>query len=360
MKLSIEPRIPPLRSSGMKTLHKCKRMFLWSEIYGLRRGVQTEALRIGTLSHIMLTERYKGANAGEAYAVAVEAVNDERENLATMLRDGILKSGERFESISNQMTLDLQKSYAMVDAFLAYYPISVTQEVLATELFFEVRVPGIKPPIQGQIDLILRNKTTGKLSIVDIKTHGTSTLTRAATNVFDIQTHLFYTVGLQALLNKSAGLSIEPFARLTSEAPNLLRGFKVRDFSTVEYFLLKKPTIKCCGKDDYDVDKYIPRVRTWYDEQTEKNPDDPPFAYSAQGLHVNPLTNPEDMQRLREYAEAATHDPDDLPWFYKTANDMQCSSTFGTCPYLGLCRTDRARGQWSTLIEQTFRQEFRA
>lgn len=368
MKLPIEPRVPPLRSSGMKILHQCRRKFLWSEIYRLRRGIKGTPLRIGTYVHHMLVSRYRGQTAQQAFESASDYLTGEREVLLKQMKDGIIKSGERFESISKQMSEDLQKAYAMLDAFLTYYPINPNREVVGTEMFFEVQLEGFSMPIQGQIDLLLRDRKTGRLTIVDLKTHGVTTAIRAATNVFDVQTHLFYTLGLQDMLEKQVDLPLSssrvPFCDssfhlgLRSDS-DLLRGSKLSDFTHIEYFLLKKPTIKCCKKDDYDLGNYIQRVRKWYDEQTTQNPNDPPFAVSSQPIQGNPLTDPESLLKLQDHAKAASHDPMDFAWFYKTADDTMCSSRLGSCPYLDLCRTDRARGQWPVMITMTYHQEER-
>lgn len=360
LQLPIEPRVPPMRSTGMRTLHQCRRKFYWSELYGLKRGEDSSALRIGTYVHLMLAAQYRGRTSQEAFEEAVEDQTFEQEALLTRTKTSILASGERFESISKQMTEDLQKAYAMQDAFLAYYPLTPEQEVLATEVFFEVKVPGLEAPLQGQIDLILRHRKTKKLTLVDIKTHGQTTQSRVATNVFDVQTHLFYTMGLQSMLAATNDPPRwEPFAELTSPPPSELRGIPVEDFTSVEYFLLKKPTIKCCKKDDYDLGNYIQRVRKWYDEQTEKDPNNPPFAASIQPILGNPLDRPEAIRQLEEYDKACQMNPTHIHWFFRTADSSQCSGNFGDCPYLALCRTDQTRGQWPVLIKETFRQEFR-
>lgn len=358
LKLPIDPRVPALRSSGMKTLHKCRRKFLWSEIYGLRRGETSTALRIGTYVHRMLSAQFQGRSLQVAFDEMAEYIADEKKEMASRLKNGILASGEHFEGVCRQMSEDLQKAYAMLDAFLTYYPLPSDVEVLATELFFEVKLPQLKTPIQGQIDLILRNTKTRKITLVDIKTHGQTTASRSATNIFDVQTHLFYTLGLQAML--AHAYPVPGYAPLVTAKPPELSGLLVEDFTHIEYYLLKKPTIKCCKTDDYDLGNYIRRVRRWYDEQTEKNPNDPPFAVSSQPILGNPLERAEVHSQLADHNQAAQMAPDDFAWFYRTADETQCSGIFGTCPYLDLCRTDRARGQWPVMIDQTYRQEYRA
>lgn len=348
--LSIEPKVPTLRSTGLRTLHECRRKFLWSEHYGLRRGVKAQPLRIGTYGHHMLVASFRGQSLPSAFDDMAELLADEKK--AILAHAG---AGDRLEALFSQMSEDLQKAYAMVCTFLPYYPIPVDVQVLATELFFELRVPRLRTLVQGQIDLVLRNRTTGKITLVDIKTHGIKTTIRAATNVFDAQTHLFYTLGLRALL----GACDADDPTLLSPIPEEFSGLSVDDFTSIEYFLLKKPTIKCCKTDDYDLGNYLRRVRRWYDKQTKENPKEAPFAVSFQSIKGSPLRSEEAQRLLHDYDLAAQHDPTDLDWFYKTGNYTQCAGLFGTCAYLDLCRTDRARGQWPVMIDQTYRQEFR-
>ena len=360
MNLPYQAIEPTLRSTGMKTLHKCRRKFLWQERYGLRRGIDSEALRIGTYVHLMLKQRYDGNDPGEAYKVAVLHADVQREKLQMQLRDGILPSGDRYEGVSRQMTSDLEKAFAMVDAFLAYYPLTSQQRVVATELHFKFQAPAITQPLEGQIDLVLVNEKTRKLSIVDIKTHSVKTTVRAATNVFDVQTHLFYVAGLQAILASRGSHTLPGYGVLVSPPPVDFPMLSPLDLTAVEYHLIKKPTIKCCKTDGYDLGNYVQRVRKWYDIETEKNPSDPPLAFTSQPVRGNPLEDPENIVRLEEYDLLARADPQRFTHFYKTANETECAGIFGTCPFLDLCRTDKARGQWAPMLENTYRQEYRS
>lgn len=322
---------PRIHSTGMKTLALCRRKFLFADRLGLRRKGFSRPLSMGDLYHRIMKSLYLGNHPSRVSESAAEWIAEVIDGLAAEADPrGGLPGGQSLHEIQAGAESDLLKAQAMAAAIWDAHPLdSETWEVIAVEqpITIKIRLPtGVAASISLQIDLLLRHRVSGEGWIVDHKTTAASPTQRARMLSFDCQPRVYRLGAVQAYPDMPIVGAI--------------------------YSIVKKPTIKFCGK-DADFVAYVERVKAWYVTQREKSPHDPPFVAS----HIRftePVMPAELLTQLRETSRACRCAPT-LANFPRTPNTEQvCQPKYGMCEYAELCTS--SPDTWSVLIPAAFNQ----
>ncbi len=322
---------PRIHSTNMKTLALCRRRFLFAHRLGLVPKGFSRPLSMGDLYHRIMESLYLGNHLSRVSESAAEWIAETVVGLAAVAdARGGLPGGQSLRELQDQANSDLLKAQAMAVAIWEAHPLdSETWEVVAVEqpITIKLRLPlYVAAPISMQIDLLLRHRKSGEGWIVDHKTTSASPVQRARMLSFDCQPRIYRFGAAQAYPDMPIVGAI--------------------------YSIIKKPTIKYCGKDKSFSD-YIERVKQWYVDKREKTPHDPPFVASHLRF-TEPVLPTELLTQLRETSRASRCAPT-LTNFPKTPNTEQvCESEYGLCPFAELCTSDP--GTWSVLIPSGFNQ----
>lgn len=348
--MSLKVIQPMIRSSGRGTLRECPRKFMFQERLGLKTKGYVSALGLGDIWHRMAAPIYKGADVSVLPRFMAEAVAEYQE-AASKLADkdlGVMPSGRPLSDQLIEIEQDGKKALAMIQTFFEVYPIEKlfeNYEVIGTEVPIAIKVPSMAVPIGIQIDVILKNRKSGEVWLVDHKTTSLSPMVRAAVLPFEFQPRLYKWVWKTAA-DDDARQNAQMFGTEV-ELPKL-GGFM--------HNIIRKPTIRYCAKDK-DFDAYAARVREWYKEQSEKDANDPPILQSVV-RHVGALMDEEFLVQLHQMARFSSCRLS-LAQFYR--NDRSCMGKFGNsaCPYLPLCSNEHRIDEWPKIIAKTYVQDFR-
>lgn len=322
---------PRIHSTNMKTLALCRRRFLFAHRLGLVRKGFSRPLSMGSLYHRIMQSLYLGNHPSRVSESATEWIAKIIDTLAAECDSrGGLPGGSTLREVQDQAQSDLLKAQAMAFAIWDAHPLdSETWEVIAVEqpITIKIKIPlGVVPPLSMQIDLLLRHRASGEGWIVDHKTTSSSPAMRARMLSFDCQPRVYRFGATQAYPSMNIVGAI--------------------------YSIIKKPSIKYCGK-DASFEAYVDRVKQWYEDQRAKDPNNPPFV-AAHIRFTEPVMPAELLGQLRETSRASRCAPT-LVNFPKTPNTEQvCESRYGLCPYAELCTSNP--GTWSVLIPSSFDQ----
>lgn len=301
------PVFRPLLHSSNLSLHGiCERKFYFSERLGLRlAGDYASALHTGSIFHEATARALQDGQLEELR----KTVEKDTAILADEIRasadsTGILPNGKEAGKVVQQLHDDTNKALAMAECFFEAYPVNPAEyEVVAVEMPVTTMIAGIKRPVTGKLDLVLREKATGHLWLVDHKTAGENPARTVESLSYDGQLLLYRLLAMAAFPN------------------NIVAGFI--------HQIIQKPTIKYCGK-DADFDAYVGRVREWYPEREREaaiaGPARSPFLRSKvsfQGFHL-----PADFVTLLKRVDRAARAN------LKPANHPRCCNKY-TCNGLG-------------------------
>lgn len=333
VQLGIPTRVPPIRSSSLATAQKCPRLFLYQYRLGLHARGYKSPLALGTLFHKALASLFLGTSLTNVVESLVEEVSRTTSKLILEAPPTGMLFGTPVEKVVDSMKIDLWKAVAMAQIFWEHSPVNTRVfEVMDSpigclvEKVIQVEVPGISVPIRFPCDLVIRNKESGEVWIVDHKTTSMRTDVRAKGLVLGSQGKL-YRLGLQKALD-SWGLG-----RVVG----------------VVYNVIQKPTIKFCPdtKDKGGITDYVARMREWYSEKSKAGEHPLLQMWSR---FSGPPEDPELMVRLKEHARMSKARID-LDEFYR-AGDSVCHDFNSPCPFLDICGTDPAT--WRQALDQKF------
>ena len=327
---------PYIHSTNIGTQDRCDRLFFFEHRLGLRNRAYRPALAIGNVFHQVCETLY---TTGE---VDIQPMIDEWHKIYEAEADkyGLLPNGDFVEEKKEAIVSDFQKAEAMARALYEMYPLDLEdewelaslEELVDVDLTVDGHDLGV--PLRGRLDKVLRSRVTGGLWILDYKTEGMDVKTRCETFSFDSQVRL-YRILLAARY---------PEERIEGAI----------------HYVVKKPTIRLCGKDQWKFENYLKRVKDWYKEQQD-NADSPAVAISK--VRFNEHEFGEEFAGKLHKTAALSAIPDqmhpdngnrcvDVRYFPK--NDQACRGKFGVCPFISLCRS--AVGAWPEEIKRRFQQ----
>ena len=126
--------------------------------------------------------------------------------------------------------------------------------------------------------------------------------------------------------------------------------------------IIKKPGIKCCGKDEKEAKAtnttpfaaYIKRLVQWYKDADAKDPTNPPLLLDPNRF-TGPLMSKELFGRLKQYCNAAQASPN-VDHFYRVG-DSVCLRYNRPCSHMQLCNSDPA--MWPQIVRDYYQIVFR-
>ena len=349
-------RKPYVRSSPLAALDHCPREFLYEYRLGIIPRRYESALTMGTIVHKILQALFMGQSTDQALSVCERLLAKEQQRLIEDAGpDGFLPTGEALEPTLKKLEEDYHKARATGLVFWQFVPFSKDEyEVLRTpdgtpmvEVTLETRLPdmGITRPILTPVDLALIEKATGGVWIVDYKTTSFDPRKRAIPTKISAQLAL-YRLGLQSHLDAwhEGGLA---------------------DKQTVVgsmHAIIKKPGIKCCGKDEKEAKArgvspftaFVERLVQWYKDADAKDPSNPPLILDPNRFSGDLMTQ-ELFRRLKQYCQACQCSPN-IDHYYR-AGESACLQYNRICPYMKLCNSDPS--MWPDLVRQGFEISFR-
>lgn len=321
---------PPIRSSACGTAGTCLRKFLYDERLGIKPRSHESALVRGDYFHQFIAGLLGGESPDSVSAAVSKDLDSYKSSLiAAAGKDGLLPGGTDVARACADADQDFLVGRAMALASWSLYPLDPKKwEILLIEEPFEVPVEGLKQPLVGVFDAVIRKRGTSEVWIWDHKTTSVSPRLRASSASFSLQTAI-YRIGLESM------------------------GFTDTDVVGCVHNIVRVPTIRYCDK-DVNFDAYVERVRKWYVDEAAKKPGDPPIIQSWTRFTGDPLS-PQVLHRLKEQDRISRCVPnvDKFP-----QNEKSCFSYNRPCSYLDLCTSDPV--QWPQLVELKYDIRFRA
>lgn len=346
---------------------------MFRERYGLvpKRNYQP-ALVIGELVHLFITTMFQDGDEDLALATMKKKVAQKQAALLTGLTDGrpVQKSASiqpewatrRIEALAQDGKKAEMMGRIFVDNFLGTVGnMEVVSEFIEAPLHWEM--PSREVPLAGRLDLVLRDKTTGKYWIWDLKTMSPkfSTLNRAAMFKQDVQPW-FYKILLQQALKERGYKKLS--AGGTPIGPPSVGG--------VIHVIFQKPGLAFCKKDK-TFDNYVQRCKTdFYDARFAEvkagtRTDGPPVLVSKLTLGRVPGWVITRLNQLEYACSTPICDQIGAPllalkdksFFSKWAPDCTACFDYNTeCAYLPICKADEKL--WPRIVANHYEQEFRS
>lgn len=348
-------RKPLIRSTQVQCLDHCPRKFLYEYKLGIKSRRYESALFMGTVVHKILEALFIGKEPDEALKVCERLLAAEQEKLmADAGPDGFLPSGKTLVETLKSLEEDYHKARATGLVFWNFVPFPKDKyEVLRTpdgdpcvELLIDTDIQGLSRPARTPIDLVLLEKGTRNVWIVDYKTSSFDPKVRAIPTKISAQLAL-YRYAMQMLLDEWH------YTNQTHPKLTVVGSF---------HAIIKKPGIKCCGKDEKEAKDrnitpftaYIERLVQWYKDQDAKDPDNPPLLLDPNRFS-GPLMSKELFGRLRQYC-AACHASPNVDHFYRVG-DSDCLQYNKVCSHMRLCNSDPA--MWPGIVRDYYKISFR-
>ena len=365
--LGISSRQVPMRSTASSCLSQCERKFMFRERYGLvPRANYQAALVLGELVHLYITTVFRTGDEEAGRAGVKMAVARQQATIVESLTGGrklTKRDSVQPEWATQQMEAlaqDAKKAEMMgrifVDKFMGTVGnMEVVSEFIEAPLHWEM--PDREVPLAGRLDLVLRDKKTGKYWIWDLKTMSAkfSSLNRAAMFKQDVQPWFYKLLLTQALRE---------------------RGYKGHDgkrpsVAGVIHVIYQKPGPQFCGKDK-TFDDYVVRCKKDFYElrfaevRAGTRKDGPPVLVSKLPLGRVPGWVMTRINQL-EYAcstpicdniGAPLDTLKDKSFFSKWAPNCTACFDYNTeCAYLPLCKVSEEL--WPRVVANHYLQSFR-
>ncbi|KKN58737.1 hypothetical protein LCGC14_0549150 [marine sediment metagenome] len=338
-------RKPFIRSSPLAVLDHCPRKFLYESRLGIIPRRYESALTMGTIVHKVLQSLFMGKTKEEALSVCERLLATEQQRLIDDAGpDGFLPTGVPLDTTLKKLEEDYHKARATGLVFWQFVPFNRNKwEVLRTpegtpmvELLLECEYPGLSRPFRTPCDLVLIDKGTGEIWIVDFKTTGFDPKKRAVPTKISAQLAV-YRLSLQSHLDSWHEEGLAPKRTVVGSL----------------HAIIKKSGIKFCGK-DADFAAYVQRLIQWYKDADTKDPENPPMILEPNRF-TGPLMSRELWGRLKQYCKACQAAPN-VDAFYRSG-ESACLTFNRICPYMGLCNSDPA--MWPDIIRERFEISFR-
>lgn len=334
VQLNIKPQNVDIHVSDMRTFYKCRRKHLFQTMYGLRRkyAAPSPALYTGSLYHtIRQHATISGGIAGGLFAA--DAIHNQTvHDLMTQVNDiGLLPGGKNWAYVLADMDDCLSKAKTMASWSYNRKPWPPPEEVddweiLGVEQVIRARIPVIRYWARVKLDLVVRQKSTGHVWIVDYKTIGDPPAEAVKQYMFDEQPRLYTAVAHKAY-----------------EQYGGVQGFI--------YSVISRPTIRL--KKNQSFEDYLLEIEEWYegkgrhDDKLAARIKEP--LYLLQPLHYASHLDDEMLFTLKEYKMALKARPD-LPRFGR--NKDACFDYNSRCPYWDLCTDDELL--WPTTLADRY------
>ncbi len=284
--------IGPTHSTSAKTALTCPRKHMLTNVFKLRpvgKLLWRSALEIGSTFH----------QIGKLYYTLPEICEDPQawvfqmafarhtENVASALEHatkGMFPDGTTVDDFTEKANNDFYLAAAMALMYFERYPPDLeTYRPVLVEETVTVDHPTLGY-IEGTLDLVLEERSTGNLWPHDYKTTGDDPSVVAAATPMDLQPYLYWALAAARFPDRIVSGFIHPFIR--------------------------KHTLRFCptGKDrEGGFDGYLARVVKWYEEKEAKG--DKCFAQSRMRFTSGKI--PKDIhRRLLEAAEYHGRWPD--------------------------------------------------
>ena len=315
--LGLPAREAPLRSTYMKDLEKCPRLFLLQDRVGIHRVGYDRALDFGTLVHRFLQSMFLGRGEAVAKQDCQMLYDQTCDRLKEVSTGGLLPGGASMKDTLQEADTNLWKAIAAGLLFWELNPFPADQYQVVegpNGPMVECLVEG------GAVDLVLVNRAK-ETWIVDHKTTSIQPTIRASALTISPQFQL-YKRGVESYLSRP----------VTGVICNIIR----------------TPSIKYCP-DSKDKDEkfpgYLKRLRKWYETDDGGGPQ------MLQVFHRfgnDPLTEQEIDHKIGNYKLASALEPS-LPLFPR-AGDYTCHEFNRSCPLLPFCTSDPAT--WRARLQQ--------
>lgn len=360
-----EIQFPSIHQSHVEDWWKCKRYYALRHRFGLvPKGVpEARAPRLGRFYHSFAQDYYLGKDV--AYTEA--RLHSDVEDLVAALEDaeaatGIMEGAINSTTVREQCQRDIQLAKAMLMVFASTYPLDVDAvEVLAVEASLTARIKDVAVPLEGTVDLMIRDKKSGEVWLVDHKTTSRNPLQRASTFSFEIQPAIYKILGETHL--KSVGIPprcLVGFIHNVLRTPAIQFGREDRDYTTVEHVLKSGPRkgeveIRKEYEGSPRFENFLKRVTDWYrGEGDYADAGDrgraPPLVQSWVRFDTGGIA-PDDMAILMEVGKAAKVTPDPIR-FYRQRTGCYAYET--KCPYLDMCQSHCSL--WPSIVKDRFTQ----
>jgi hypothetical protein len=380
---------PTIRSTAVRTLSVCRRRYALSERYGLRhKALVRKALHRGTVVHRHIELVLKKTPDAEIDP-ALDALYDEfweKEILPNINKGGLLPDGTPVDEVREDTRMDHLKAKGMARAFVAKYDLYPDQwEIIGCECLITAKMPGFKLPIRCKLDLAIRNRSTRRIWIWDVKTTADPPLSVVAAAPLDIQT----------TINRIGAMAQWPDDIIEGFCHNVLRTPGIKFCDPTYTFAAVKPGAKRATRvfdteaelqewiglnpgawsverrvtGDKDIEAYAERIAEWYrvrEELAEMGDKEQIYRLSLERPVVQsryyfgrdfPATH---MRLLEEADRAGRLRIDLLNRFPDCGNMYTCLHADGrrACAYLPLCSTPRM-DNWPSVVLNRFDQSHR-
>lgn len=360
--LGLNAQVPRIRQSVIETWLSCPRKFLFRHRFGLakKRVERVAALDIGIFFHALMAGYHEGRTEAEVVSeigMQIEAIvarADELENAAPY-GDPV-----RVLRMQNEMEQNLLLARAMAANYQRRYPVDPQYKTIAVEETITVRHSRLPLLMEGTLDRVLEEVSTGDLWIRDYKTlsNTKSSTGRVASVEWDPQSRIYRLLAA----SKYADRKVRGFILSVIKKPEIRLSAADRDFELVERVLTRDSSKG--RKGDVITEKvyhgpplfenYLRRVNDWYDavgdyaDKRDEWVEDPPIL-EAWVRFDEPLMAREFQSLLAEVGRACRAKPM-LHKYYRNAK--ACVIGRWQCEFLPLCRSRPAT--WKTMIGDQF------
>lgn len=359
-------RKPELHQSGVEDWWRCKRYFALRDRLGLRfKGTApARAPWLGNLYHSYAQDYYLGRDVQYTEARLLKQTEETRSELeAQEDKDGMPESSRNSQTFYEQSVRDIQLAKAMILVFIATYPFDPTAtEVVLVEQKLTATIPGVPVPITGTIDLMLRDRASGEVWLVDHKTSSRNLLHRAESFSFEIQPAIYKILGEQYL--KSVGIPprcLVGFVHNCLKVPGIQFGRDDRDCTEVEHTLTRGPR-----KGEVEIrreyegvprfENFLKRVTDWYKSEgryasgSDTRTSDPTLLQSWVRFDTGGIA-PDDRAILAEVGRAYKVVPDPIRFYRQRTG---CLAYQQRCPFLDLCKSHCRL--WPLIVKEKYVQ----
>ena len=323
-----EVRDAPTTSSGMSDHELCPRKFLFRTRAGLvTKGPDPSGIRRGDIFHQIIAHALRGKE--EAFAEGLANANTAKEieeTLATVSPAGYLENGQTPAEFVKTIASDTKVAIAMSRAYRKFFSVGPGEiaglEVVDGLIESEVSTVGIGSYLDiraaGTVDVIARDPKTDEHWVLDHKTCG-----------WDIVKYI------RTLPLSSQALLYPLLAKL------IVSYLAQPKLAGICFCVIKTPTIRCCGTDGNDIDRFATRLIKWYEDNANTVM---ARTFIRPGQEITKFSG----KRLDTAAAACVSLP--VVENFPATGGSACQAYNSLCPFIGLCTRDTAA--WPRELER--------